>query len=72
MKYLSDDQESKRKLIPSDRVKEDNKEDSENFIKYLNTKNTKIFATVLVVLFVIYHGYLNSHYGKATKLFINQ
>ena len=39
MKYLSDDQESKRKLIPGDRVKEDNKEDSEKRFKIqLHTK----------------------------------
>lgn len=63
MKYLNNDQESKRKLIAT-KSNEELNEASDNILGYLNSQNIKIFATVIVVLFGIYHGYLNSQYGR--------
>ena len=34
--------------------------------KYFNLKNAKILALVLIVLFVLYHGSLNSLYGRSS------
>ena len=58
MKSL-EEQEDKKSLL----VKDD-PDTSQEFIRYLNFKNAKLLAVILVILFTIYHGYLNSFYGK--------
>ena len=37
---------------------------SSNLIKYFNMNTAKLFAIVFMFLFVAYHGYLNSFYGR--------
>lgn len=64
-KFIGDEAESKKKLISkSDKDKDIDGEDDKEFIKYLNSQNAKLLALILIVLFTIYHGYLNSIYGR--------
>ena len=42
----------------------DNEDWTQDLTKHLNFNNAKYLTTFLIVLFVIYHGYLNSLYGK--------
>lgn len=37
---------------------------SSNLIRYFNMNTAKLFAIVFMLLFVAYHGYLNSFYGR--------
>lgn len=58
MKSL-EEQEANKTLINKNDV-----DTSQEFIRYLNFKNAKLLAVLLVVLFTVYHGYLNSFYGR--------
>lgn len=60
MKKLSERSEDQEKLIEE---KEEIDQD-QLFIKYFNIVNAKLIAVLLVVLFIVYHGYLNSYYGR--------
>lgn len=65
-KFAVDEAESKKKLINKiEKINEIEFEvDDKEFLKYLNSQNAKILAVIFIIFFTIYHGYLNSNYGR--------
>lgn len=37
---------------------------TQDLVRQVNLRNFKILAIILVAVFIFYHGYLNSFYGK--------
>ncbi len=67
MLNFTEDLIEKKKLISSSHDREDINS-TQNYIRFINSRNVKSLAVILVILFAIYHGYLNSYYGKISDI----
>lgn len=43
---------------------------TQDLVRHINLHNFKILALLLVVVFIFYHGYLNSFYGLLLLFFV--